>query len=177
MLLEFQKALAEEVREITADMWFCDRSGKETPLHVFEQILPLEKAEVGTLPDEESDFALPEESIMASEETEPFPYCVVRIEDGEQQDAYSSQYVSTQLIIGIYDSDRAKAYQGVLNVIQRFRERFYKNSILAGRYRMQDAEGKQNIQWTIEEGTTLSYFFGGIAAVWQIPSFGREEQP
>lgn len=180
MLLEFQKELAEEVRKITSNMLFMDKKGNKTTLNVFEQVLPLKKAVVGmeeSLEEEEfNEDALPvEEQIMPSEETEPFPYCIVRINDGEQKDPWSPQYVYVDIIIGIYDEDNTVAYQGVVNVIQAFMERFYKNPSLAGRYRMKDKDEKNETQWTIEEGTTLNYFFGGIASTWQLPAFRVED--
>ena len=142
MLLEFQKALAEEMKRITASMLFTNEKGGTTALNVFEQVLPLKRVVVGDIGDmkEESDEdALPfDEGIMSPEETEPFPYCVVRVNDGEQQDPYSPHYVYVEIIIGIYEKEREKAYQGVVNIIQAFMERFYKNPTLDGRYRMMD---------------------------------------
>lgn len=180
MLLEFQKALVTELKEITSHMQFMDKKGNKTTLNVFEQVLPMEDAIIdsGTSisEDEFDEDALPvDEQLMPSGETEPFPYCIIRINDGEQADPWSPQYVYVDIIIGIYDGNRNVAYQGVLNVIQAFMERFYKNPSLDGRYRMRDKAGKSEIQWTIEEGTTISYFFGGIASIWELPAFRVED--
>lgn len=180
MLLEFQKALAEEIKKITANMLFMNEKGETTALNVFEQVLPLKRAVVGSTGDtqetESDEDALPfDEGIMSPEETEPFPYCVVRVNDGEQQDPYSPHYVYVEIIIGIYEKEREKAYQGVVNIIQAFMERFYKNSTLDGRYRMKGKDEKSNVQWTIEEGETISYFFGGIAMTWQLPAYRLED--
>lgn len=180
MLLEFQKALAEEIKKITANMLFMNEKGETTILNVFEQVLPLKRAVVGSIGDtQEAEFdeeALPfDEGIMPPEETEPFPYCVVRVNDGEQQDPYSPHYVYVEIIVGVYDKEREKAYQGVVNIVQAFMERFYKNPTLDGRYRMKGKDDKSNVQWTIEEGETISYFFGGIAMTWQLPAYRLED--
>lgn len=181
--LEFQMDLADEIKKITENMTFKNKAGSEVPLEVFIQNLPVKRAEVKSDSDDEDDedededkLPIPEEQIMSSEETEPFPYCIIRIEDGFQEDAASPVYVNTVLIIGLYNDDcKAQGHQDILNIIQKITERFYKNPVLNQRYVMRDRDGKQQIQWDLEESEMYSYFFGGALMTWCLPSISPEK--
>lgn len=178
-VLEFQLSLVNELKKITKNMLFKNREGNKVPLELFVQHLPIKRAEVIKASKEEEDenaLPIPEEHIMTPDESEPFPYCIVRIEDGFQDDAVSPVYVNVVLVIGLYNDDcKAQGHQDILSIIKKIEERFYQNPVLDERYVMRDKDGKQQMHWDLEENSIYSYFFGGILMTWCLPSFSAEQ--
>lgn len=149
--LLLQKELASEIEEITKDIVLKNPAGEYAKLRSFEQSLPIRQL------DEEYD--------------DPYPYCIVRIVEGETPDGMSAQSVKTILIIGVYD-DRVEAqgHKSILNIIQRIQERFFKNGVLADQFIMQPG-----FNWTLQDDDSYPYYFGGIEITWETSSIRRED--
>lgn len=155
------EAIGKELKHITNSMSFKSPGGGCRPLSVFLQALPVTSLENG------------------DDGGEPFPYCIIRVQEGEQGGAMSPQYVRVVMLIGLWDdNEKQEGWQGILNIIQRFQERFYKNPVLENTYVMADEEGNQPIKWALQEDydETYPYFFGGLETVWQTPSIRREDE-
>lgn len=163
-----QSDLAEELRKILKDFRLKDPKGNLSCINIFEQYLPMPEPK-------NQEELLPEllESGMAEEETEPdpFPYIIVRINDGEIEDADSAQMVNLTLIIGVYDPDYEKhGCKDVLNIIAKIYERFAKMPALVRKYTVQ-----YPIEWALQEEESYPAYFGGMGLTFEIAAIRRED--
>lgn len=175
--LFFQEALAEEIRNITKGMLFCNPKSKENvPLQVYPQSLPF--------PEKKKDFSENISAISAildsieytgSEEEEAvfnFPWCLVKMDGGKISGVNQRQEISVAVCFGIFDdSPENKGHQTVLNLIQKTYERFAKNPLLQGQYTCQG-----NFEWALQEEDTFPYFFGAISMQFSFWGFRRESK-
>lgn len=155
--IELQKALAKEIKEITNGMLFKNITGKEVNLHVFPQVLPKREVSRG----EERQKGI----------KEPFPYCIVRVLEGEIESLDVPQTVKILLLFGVFEEEKqGQGHEEILNLIQRVQERFYKNPILANTFVM-----KNHMEWSLQEEDTYPYYYGGVLTTWDTPVIRREE--
>lgn len=149
--LLLQQELAKEIEEITKDITLRNPAGEYAKLKSYEQSLPIRQL------DEEDD--------------DPYPYCIVRIVEGNTPDAMSAQSVKTILVIGVYDDGvDSQGHKSILNIIQRIQERFFKNPILANQFVVQPG-----FDWTLQDEDSYPYYFGGIEITWETSSIRRED--
>lgn len=143
-----QTELAEEIKRITDKSVVKNTMDDYTKLNVFEQALPIQKTD---------------------DEDEPYPYCIVRVMEGDLEDNDAS--VKIILVFGIYDDNQdAQGHKTILNLIQKIHERFFKNPILANKYKM-----LPGIKWTLQDDDTYPYYFGGVEMNWNILTVSQEE--
>lgn len=149
---DFQETLKAELLEVFKDIRSRGPDGSIRNITGYCQSLPVEDAD-----DETSSC---------------FPYFIVRVSDGVDDDQYSIRgTVHAMILLGIYDDSRDnQGYKTILNMIQRFRERFEKNPLVGNMYRIQP-----KITWTLQDEDTYPYFFGGIQAKWDIMQFRKED--
>lgn len=164
-----QDDLVAELKYILRDFRLKDPKGNLSEIHIFSQNLPLPESKTqDNLPIEMLENGLADD--ITTED--PYPYIIVRIEDGEIKDEASAQKVSTQLIIGIYDDAYEKQGQkDVLNIIADIYERFAKLAVLNYRYTIQ-----YPILWTLQEEESYPYYYGGMQLSWEIAAIRREDK-
>ena len=162
-----QEDLVEELKKILQGFRLKNPYGESCEINIFSQNLPVpESLEQTDIPIEQLENGLIEDITMK----EPYPYIIVRIEDGEIKDESSAQIVSVLLLIGIYDNAYEKqGYKDVLNIIQKIYERFAKMPVLNGKYTIQ-----YPIVWTLQEEETYPFYFGGMNLDWEVAAVRRE---
>lgn len=162
-----QSELAEELRKILKEFRLKDLEGNFSRINIFEQYLPI--------PGPKKQDNIPPELLengLAEEETdpEPFPYIIVRISEGEIEDADSAQMVSLILIIGVCDTDyERQGCKDILNIIAKIYERFAKMPVLNGKYTIQ-----YPIEWALQEEESYPVYFGGMALTFETAAIRRE---
>ena len=164
-----QDDLVEELKEILQGFRLKNPYGESCEINIFSQNLPVpESLEQTNIPIEQLENGLIEDITTQ----EPYPYIIVRIEDGEIKDESSSQIVNMNLLIGVYDdSYKKQGYKDVLNVIQKIYERFAKMPVLKGKYTMQ-----YPIAWTLQEEETYPFYFGGMNLDWEVAVIVKEDR-
>lgn len=164
-----QDDLAAELKKILKGFRLKDPQGNLSEIHIFEQDLPMpEPLKQDGIPIEALENGLADE-ITAKD---PFPYILIRIEDGEIKDEASAQTINTNLIIGIYDNSYDKqGHKDVLNIIADIYERFAKMAVLGSRYTIQ-----YPIIWTLQEEASYPYYYGGMQLSWEAAAIRREDK-
>lgn len=163
-----QNELAEELKNILADFRFKNPQGERTSINVFEQLLPMpEPLDQGEIAPELLENGLVDEQTAP----DPYPYILVRIQDGEIEDENSAQKVNLALLIGIYEPDYDKqGHKDILNIIAKIYERFAKLPVLNGKYTIQ-----YPIEWVLQDEESYPYYFGGVNLAFEIAAVRRED--
>ncbi len=164
-----QDELAEELRKIFKGFSLKSPDGGMDKIHVFRQLLPMpEPAGQEEIPPELLENGL----VNGITSPDPYPYIIVRIDDGEIENASSAQMVNINLLIGIYEPDYDKqGHKDVLNIIAKIYERFAKVPVLNGKYTIQ-----YPVTWALQEEESYPYYFGGMGMAFEIASIVREDR-
>lgn len=146
---ELRHDITIELGNILNHINFKNQEGIDCKINIIEQNLPVQKDD---------------------DDTEPYPYVLVKIMDGDIPENEEKQTVSMNFMIGIYDENEdSQGANIVLNVIQDIIERFRKNPILNKKFIMQ-----QKVRWALQEDDTYPYYFGGMETNWTVPLIQRE---
>lgn len=166
-----QDDLAAELKTVFSGLKLKTPMGGLSEVNVFTQALPIPPP---TEPPEGEDQTLLEEGFTDTDPVkteDPYPYAIVRVEDGRIEAIDDDQTVTVLVILGVYDDDlRNQGHKDVLNMIQDIYERFAKNAILARKY-----ECQHPIQWSLQEEESYPYFFGGVALTFNTVQIRRED--
>ncbi|BBF42002.1 hypothetical protein lbkm_0684 [Lachnospiraceae bacterium KM106-2] len=150
--LQLQDDIAKEIQNLTKDMVFKDPKGKDATLKGFKQELP---KILDTSGEEEDEYY-------------PFPFAVVKLLQGDTEDY---EQVNTAIVIGIYDdSTEHQGHMAVMNVIQKFKERFMKNPLLTS------FTSNNDFKWQLNDEDKFPYYFGAIYVSWTLPTIRREDK-
>ena len=164
-----QDDLAAELETLFEHFRLEDPDGNRRALNIFKQSLPIPEAE--EIPDTVTDEELEEGIYDARAQAAPFPYILVRLEEGKIEVIDHEQTVTVNLIIGVIDRNHNnQGHKDVLNIMQKIYERFAKNAILAGKY-----ENVMPIEWALQEEESFPYFFGGMALRFETAPIRRED--
>ena len=164
-----QDDLAAELAEIFKRFRLKNPAGNAAPLNIFKQSLPIPT--VKDIPDTVTDEELEEGIYDAQANEDPYPYIIVRVEQGTITEIDQEQTVIVNLIIGVIDRDyNNQGHKDVLNIIQKIYERFAKNAILAAKY-----ECVMPIEWALQDEESFPYFFGGMALKFNTIPIRRED--
>ncbi len=164
-----QSELADELKTILADVRLKNPCGEVSAINVFEQFLPMpESANLEDIPPELLENGLANEQTVP----DPYPYIIIRINDGEIKDEDSAQIVNITLLIGTYEQDYDKqGNKDILNIISKIYERFAKTPVLNGKYTIQ-----YPILWTLQDEETYPFYFGGMSLTFEIAGIRREDK-
>ena len=164
-----QDDLAADLAEIFKHFFLKDPQGKTVQLNIFKQNLPIPTA--AEMPDTVTDEELEEGVYDAIAKEDPYPYIIVRVEQGKIEGIDQEQTVIVNLIIGVIDRGyENQGHKDVLNIIQKIYERFAKNAILAKKY-----ECTMPIEWALQDEESFPYFFGGMALQFETIRIRRED--
>lgn len=142
----------EEVKHILQDIRVKDASGKQAEVKVYRQRLPI-------FTEDEDD------------ESQCFPYVIVRLGDAETKDDDDPWHVTVDFLLGVYDDDRhGQGHLHILTMIERITDRFIAEPLLDGRYR-----AEQDIQKALQDEDTYPYYFGGVEMKFTVPKMGRRD--
>lgn len=166
-----QDDLVEELKNIFSGFYLKNPMGELSEINVFSQALPIPAP---VAPPEDAEPELIEEGFIDTDPKrveDPYPYAIVRIEDGKITTIDGDQTVTILIILGVYDESLAnQGHKDVLNMIQKIYERFAKNAILAQKY-----ECEHPIQWSLQEEESYPYYIGGIALTFNTLPIRRED--
>lgn len=147
--IQLQKCLCDEIENVTKDIMLKNPDKQPSKLKCFPQYLPKRDRD---------------------DKEDPYPYCIVRIVDGEKTDDGQMQIIKAFLIIGIYENEKERqGHLSLLNIIDRIDERFSKNNVI-GCFFMDGT-----LEWTMQEDDTYPYYFAGITFSWKTMSIRRED--
>lgn len=164
-----QDDLAADLAETFKNFRLKDPQGEAVRLNIFKQSLPIPTAK--DIPETVTDEELEEGVYDAEAEEDPYPYIIVRVEQGKIENIDQEQTVVVNLIIGVIDRDfNNQGHKDVLNIIQKIYERFAKNAILAQKY-----ECVMPIEWALQDEESFPYFFGGMALNFETIPIRRED--
>lgn len=169
-----QKALMDEVREITKDMLFVDAETRDLiPLRIYEQELPIPGGEVEDIESGEETIDTIE-FVKEQQETAVIkcPWCKVKIDRGEKDGKKERQRIYFAIILGIYNNDRRnRGHRDIIEVFQRIMERFDRSRILAGQY-----VTPGDYDWEVNEEDTYPYYFGVLTLQFDVRNMRVEDK-
>ena len=151
-IIEFQKALAEEIEVILKDIITKDADGeKHVGVSVYRQYLP-------KVTEDDEDV------------TRYFPYAIVRLRDATTPDDYECWIVDTDIILGVHDDDPDMGgNDNIAIMIERIVMRFSQEARLAPCYTCD-----RKMDWAMQDEDTYPYYFGGVNLRFYIPKPGRK---
>ncbi len=163
-----QSELADELKKILSDFRLKNPQGEPSGINIFEQLLPMsEPLGQGEIASELLENGLVDVQTAPA----PYPYIIVRLDEGEIEDADSAQKVNLSLLIGIYDPDYEKqGHKDILNIIAKIYERFAKCPVLNGKYTIQ-----YPILWVLQEEESYPFYFGGMTLGFETAMIRRED--
>lgn len=151
----FISDMCEEISLLFLEWKFKNEGGDYANISVFEQALPIPSGE---------------------NEPEPFPYIVVRAEDGGSATPNSPETVRVRFTIGIYDDEPSnRGHIDVFNTIDRIRQRFERNQLLRKQY-MRLQSDQYPMRWAVPDDDTFPYFFGALEMFFAIPKIETEDK-
>ncbi|MCD8204717.1 MAG: hypothetical protein LUC16_02700 [Coprobacillus sp.] len=169
---QLQDALVSELTKMFKDYISRDQYGPVKGINVYSQNLPIPKS--APPPEYDLDPAVVEEGLMASDVSnvpEPFPYIIVRANQGVIETIEGEQEVEFYLLIGVYDNRLDnQGHKDVLNIIQDIYERFSKCALLDHRY-----ECAMPIEWALQDEESYPYYFGGMTLRFLTHPIRRED--
>jgi len=164
-----QSDLADELRKVLDGFRLMNPLGEIAGINVFEQRLPMPELRVQEeIPPELLENGLAEEQA----DPDPYPYVIVRVEDGEIKDESSAQTVNVTLLIGTYDPESGKqGHKDILSIIAKIYERFAKVPVLGGKYTIQ-----YPILWSLQEEESYPFYVGGMYLSFETAAVVREDK-
>lgn len=154
-----QDDLVEELKKIFDGFRLKNPLGESSEINVFSQSLPIPAP---VAPPADAEQELIEEGLVDTDPVkveDPYPYAIVRVQEGKIETIDGAQSVAAFIILGVYDESlQNQGHKDVLNMIQKIYERFAKNAILAGKYEL-----LHPIEWTLQDEESYPYFIGGMA--------------
>lgn len=164
-----QTELAKELEEVFKDFRLKNPKGEMSKINIFEQGLPIPEQK---RPEDYNPEDLEEGKIETETAEDPYPYIIVRIENGNITEIGREQDVLLNLIIGTIDRElNNQGHKDVLNVIQKIIYRFTVNPILAHEY-----ECVMPISWALQDEESYPYYIGGLALHFATTPIRREDK-
>jgi hypothetical protein len=150
---DLQDALCADMEKLFQGFLLRDAGGNLTNLKVYAQDLP------ETETDDETD-------------TDPAPYCIVKIVDGTAGMNHNS--VRVVLVFCVRDAARDRqGHKDILTLIFRVYERFAKNPYIGNFYFPVDNDSA--FEWAIQDEDTYPYNIGACKLMFHGPSIQKED--
>lgn len=111
--------------------------------------------------------------VMSDEEDESqfFPYFIVRPTEGKTGDDDDPWIVTVDIILGICERDRdVIGEKRLLVMIQRITDRFAAEPLLNKKYRVEP-----KMEWAIQDEDTRPFYFGGVELKFNVMKMGRRK--
>lgn len=149
--LMLQRDLVKEVEEILKDVVTKNTEGNTVVgVKGYEHRLPL----ITSDDEDESQF---------------FPYFIVRMSEGTTEDDDHAWLVTVDILLGVCENDHeVPGYKSVMIMMQRITDRFAEEPLLNNMYR-----AEQNIEWALQDEDTYPFYFGGVEIKFRVPKIGR----
>ncbi|WP_088227789.1 hypothetical protein [Desulfosporosinus sp. FKB] len=152
---ELQDVLVKEMGSLFSGMQLKNPDGEYVAVNIYPQCLPVPKKD-----EHENTIS-------------PFPYVVVRIQEGEGVDEESGDTCKLMFVVGTFDDDESnQGHKDVLNVLEKIRQHLFKKRIFNKQF-----ECVYPYKWTVNEEDVCPYYFGGMETNWTVPKllFDDEE--
>ena len=149
---KLQDSLVEDFKQQLAGFLLKNAKGDRVNLNIYPQNLPAKKGQ---------------------KDSEHFPYLVVRVMEGENQDDQEEEKNTCKIafIIGAYDDDDSyQGYKDVMNVIEKIMQRLKTKKFYSNQFEL-----TLPLKWLIHDEDTYPYYFGGIETHWNIPNIGMDD--
>nr|DAL07698.1 MAG TPA: tail completion protein [Caudoviricetes sp.] len=141
---ELQKAIMEDLRGLFATDQFKTPDGKMASPGLYPQFLP---------------------QLESDDDTDPFPYIIVRIDSGGIETQTDPHKISIILVIGIFeDSLENKGHESVLEIIERI-QRHYEEAPALKEFVCADP-----FNWALQDEPSYPYFYGAVNLVFHAPA-------
>lgn len=152
--VELQDFLIDELGQLLSGMQLKNPNDEYVPINIYPQCLPAPKKDTN------------EKSIS------PFPYIVVRLQDGEDKDEESEATCKIMFVVGTFDDDDSnQGHKDVFNILEKIRQHLFRKRLFQGRFAC-----NYPYKWTVNEEDVCPYFFGGIETNWTMPKILIDEE-
>lgn len=150
---DLQKSLIAEIEELLAQMQLKNAAGEDVfGVKGYEQRLP-------EITDDEED------------QSQFFPYFIVRIEEGNTPTDDEPWLVGTTVLFGICDYDKeTNGHRTILEMITKITNRFLERPLLDSKFR-----ANQNVSFALQDEDTYPFYFGAIDIKFYVPKIGRSD--
>lgn len=143
-----QDALVKELKELFTGYKLINSKNSLVNINIFPQNLPIRKKE---------------------DDTTPFPYILVCIEEGEIND--DDNIVQIYLVIGIQDkNENGQGDRDVINIITKIYQHLFHEKVIDDKY-----EIIYPFKWTLQDEDTFPKYYGGIETNWKIQNMKQKE--
>lgn len=100
-----------------------------------------------------------------------FPYFIVRIEEGNTPTDDEPWLVGTTVLFGICDYDKeTNGHRTILEMITKITNRFLERPLLDSKFR-----ANQNVSFALQDEDTYPFYFGAIDIKFYVPKIGRSD--
>ena len=150
---DLQKSLIAEIEKLLAEMQLKNAAGEDVVgVKGYEQRLP-------EITDDEED------------QSQFFPYFIVRIEEGNTPTDDEPWLVGTTVLFGICDYNKeTNGHRTILEMITKITNRFLERPLLDSKFR-----AKQNVSFALQDEDTYPFYFGAIDIKFYVPKIGRSD--
>lgn len=142
-----QQDLKKEIESLLEHKMFQSPDGTEKKVSVFEQFIP---------------------AMQNEDDTDPFPYVIVRLESGTIPDIDKMQETVVTLLLGVYDDSGYRGHDAIMEMMQAIANRFCDDNILAKRYELQHP-----IEWAMQDEESYPYYFGAMSLTFTSRTIAR----
>jgi hypothetical protein len=102
-------------------------------------------------------------SVNEDEEDEKYPFVVVRLDEGNDDEDES--FVKVDFVIGYKSREEEQNYESLLSILEKIRQHYQSNRFL------EHFEMDKKLSWRMQDKEDYyPYFYGYISTVWNIPS-------
>lgn len=149
---KLQDVLVEDLKQQLDGFQLKNAKGERVNLNIYPQNLPAKKG---------------------SKDTEHFPYLVIRVMDGEDNNETGEEDSTCKIafIVGLYDEDdNYQGYKDVMNIIEKVKQRLKTKRFYSNQFEL-----KLPLKWVIHEEDIYPYYFGGIESIWKMPIVNMDD--
>lgn len=108
---------------------------------------------------------------MEEDQSQFFPYFIVRIEEGNTPTDDEPWLVGTTVLFGICDYDKeTNGHRTILEMITKITNRFLERPLLDSKFR-----ANQNVSFALQDEDTYPFYFGAIDIKFYVPKIGRSD--
>ena len=114
-------------------------------------------------------YRLPLITADDEDESQFFPYFIVRLSGGKTEDDDSPWLVTADILLGVCENDKdVPGHEHIMVMIQRITDRFVAEPLLNKKFR-----AEQDIEWAVQDEDTYPFYFGGVEIKFIVPKIGR----
>lgn len=114
-------------------------------------------------------YRLPLITADDEDESQFFPYFIVRLSGGKTEDDDSPWLVTADILLGVCENDKdVLGHEHIMVMIQRITDRFAAEPLLNNKFR-----AEQDMEWAIQDEDTYPFYFGGVEIKFRVPKIGR----